>query len=99
MLRAGALAVESPPVEGADELAGVDRAAVADVRAEMRAERVLEVEVAGHVAPQHELTPEVVQRCDVARFEVFGIRDLEPAERDREREPATHADSSGSATK
>jgi hypothetical protein len=31
-----------------------------------------------------------MQRREIAGLEIFGIRDLEPAERDREREAATH---------
>ena len=47
-----------------------DRAAVREVRAEVRAERVLEVEVAGDVAPQHELAVPVLERGHLAGREV-----------------------------
>jgi hypothetical protein len=82
-------------VEGARERAFLDGAAVTEVRAEVRAERVLQVERPAFVAPEHELAAEVVQRGHFTGREVLGIRDLEPAERDREREATTHDSPSG----
>src|SRR4029077_2696154 len=51
---ARARAVELPAVEGTGEEVAVDPAAVREVRAEMRAERVLQVECGRGVAPQNE---------------------------------------------
>ena len=78
------------PWNGHTHLVAVHRAADADVRAEVRAVRVLEVELARLVAPQHEVAGPVAQRGHLAGREVLGERDLEPAERDREREAAGH---------
>ena len=89
-VRARAGAVVLPAVERAHDFVAVHGAADADVRTEVRAVRVLEVELAGFVAPQHEVARPVAQRGDVAGCEVLGERDLEPAERDRERETAGH---------
>ena len=53
-----------------------DLAADAEVRAEVRAEGVLEVEVAGLVAPEHEVGAPVPQRGDLPGGEV--VRDTRP---------------------
>ena len=76
------------PWNGHCELVVADGAAVREVRAEVRAERVLEVEVAGRVAPEHELPAPVLERGHLAGREVVGERDLEPAEGGGEREAA-----------
>ena len=73
-------------MERAPDAAVLDRAADPEVRAEVRAERVLEVERPGLVAPEHELTAEVPQRGHATRLEVLGRGDLVPGVRDGERE-------------
>ena len=75
------------PWNGHVQQVAVDGAAVREVRAEVRAERVLEVERAGEVAPEDELAVPVLDRGHLAGREVVGERDLVPAEGDREREP------------
>jgi len=83
-----AVAVVAPAVERALQLAVAHRAAVREVRAEVRAERVLEVEVAVLVAPEHQLPVPVRQWRHLAGLEIGGKGDLEPAEGRREREAA-----------
>ena len=72
------------------QLVAVHGAADAEVGAEVRAVRVLQVPAARVVAPQHEVTAPVPQRGDLPRREVVLVRDLEPAERDGEREASRH---------
>ena len=57
-----ALGVELPAVERAPDLAVLDLAAVAEVGAEVGAERVHHVGLVAGVAPGHEVTVEVVER-------------------------------------
>ena len=80
----GAVGVELPAVERADQLAAVDVAAVAEVGTEVRAVGVVEVGGALVVAPQHEVAAEVVAGEHVARLELARPRHLEPPERDVE---------------
>jgi len=77
---ARAAAIEAPAVKRALELVAVHGAAVRKVRAEVRTERVLKMEVAGLVAPEHKVAVPVLQRGDLARCEIARKRDLEPAE-------------------
>ena len=67
-----AVGVELPAVERALDLAALDRAAVAEVGAEVRAERVLHVGLAVLVAPGDEVAAEVVERPDGAELELVG---------------------------
>ena len=80
----GALAVELPAVERAADLAALDDAAVAQVGAEVRAERVLHVGLAAVVAPDHQVAVEVVARPQPHRRQFVAPGDLEPTERDGE---------------
>ena len=80
-----ALGVEPPAVERADDLAALHRAAVAEVGAEVRAERVLHVQLGRLVAPRHEVPVEVEERLRLAGGEVLRVADAEPAEGHRER--------------
>ena len=57
----------------------------AEVRAEVRAERIVDVGNAVVVAPQRQVLPEVLQRDDLTDLHVARPRDLEPAIRDGER--------------
>src|SRR3546814_320125 len=63
----------------------LDRAAMTQVRAKVRAERVVDVEVAGLVAPGDEVAVEVVDGPGCAGGEVLRVADREPAVGDRER--------------
>src|SRR3546814_13637139 len=58
---------------------------MAQVRSQVRAERVVDVEVAGLVAPGHEVAVEVVDGPGCAGGEVLRVADREPAVGDRER--------------
>jgi len=75
--------VERPPVERAHDVAVPDGAAVAEVGAEVRAERIHDMRITLRVTPTDEVTAPVVQRPR-RRRELVGIPDAEPAERDGE---------------
>src|SRR5918995_7001806 len=89
----GALAVVAPAVERADDLAAVDRGAVAEVGTEVGAEGVLDVSDALGVTPSHQVAAEVVERFGL-RGEVLGVPDAEPPERDGEGVAMLHGCSS-----
>ena len=80
-----ALGIETPPVERADQVLAIHRPAMAEVRTEVRAERIVDVRDAVVVAPQRQVLPEVLQRDDLTDLHVSRPRDLEPAVRDGER--------------
>ena len=63
----------------------VDRAPVAEVGTEVRAERVVDVGHAVVVSPQGQVLAEVLQGHDLADLHVAGPGDLEPAVGDGER--------------
>ena len=90
-LHAAAFAVERPAVERALERGADDLAPDAEVRAEVRAVGVLEVELAVLVAPEHEVGAPVPQRGGRTGREVLRVGDLEPAEGVWEREVTVHA--------
>ena len=77
-------------MERALERLADDLAADTEVRTEVRAERVLEVELAGVVAPEHEVGAPVRERGDLARRELVGVGDHEPAEGVRKRKVTAH---------
>jgi hypothetical protein len=77
-------------VEGADQLFAVHRAAVTEVRAQVRAERVVQVGLAVVVTPEGEVLAEVLDRHDLADRDIARPADLEPSEGDRERRALRH---------
>ena len=85
----GAVAVPGPAVEGAAQAAVVEDA-VAEVGAEVRAVGLVAVQRAVAVPPEDQLGAEVAPGDDLARRDLVGLGDLEPAERQGEREAVAH---------
>jgi hypothetical protein len=77
----GALGVEGPVVQGADDPVAVDRAAVTEVGAEVGTEGVHHVGGPGVVSPGDQVAPEVVAGNRLAGRQLVGPGDLEPPER------------------
>src|SRR6185369_4226913 len=77
-------AVVRPAVERAAQAVSEHAAAFAEMRAEVRAVRIEHVRLAGAPAEKHQVFPEVVDALDLARDELLGPLDGEPAVRDRQ---------------
>ncbi len=84
---AGAGAVEGPAVEGTLEVGTADFPTDTEVRTQVRAIGVLQVELPAVLAPKHEFGAPVLQCRDLAGREFVGVRNHEPAERVGKREP------------
>ena len=80
-------AVPGPAVEGAAE-AAVGQRPVPEVGPEVRAVGLVGVQRPVAVPPEHELGAEVAAGDDLARRDLVGLGDLEPAERQGERKAA-----------
>ena len=78
-LGALAFAIELPGVERANDTVAIDLAAVAQVRAHVRAERIEHVDFTVFRAEHDELDPEVLERFDFAWLNLVRIGHLEPS--------------------
>src|SRR6185295_90445 len=76
---AGAGRIELPAMERADEVIALDLAAEAEVRAEVRAERVERSGLTIVTAEQHDVAAEVVHGLHFADGELVRIAELVPA--------------------